>query len=331
MARLVGNPLLVDGLVDARQDAHHLAAARVDADRRAQAVHHVDRLGLAKFPRPRREGIGLRGQRAHRADIDEIALQLRGQRMLEIGRDLHVLAATGRAHFRRAADLGGEADATRALDAAVHRGLDQRAQIFVLDRALVLGEAAGVDAIAHRLVLQVALAALVADRAVQRMVDQQELHHAFARLLHHRRTRGDFRRLALGAGTAVAHAPGAACDRLRAALHLDEAHPAIAGDRQPLMIAEARNLGARRLARLQQRVLGGDIDLFAVDDEFGHCSTPPRSCARDRGRPGRRDRPCANTGRSSLRSRDGNAQSGPGSARPRRRRARRWCGLRPAW
>ena len=33
VAGLVGDPLLVDRLVDARQDAHHLAAARVDADR----------------------------------------------------------------------------------------------------------------------------------------------------------------------------------------------------------------------------------------------------------------------------------------------------------
>ena len=45
--------------------------------------------------------------------------------------------------------------------------------------------AAAVDAVGHRLVLQVALAALVADRAVERMVDEQELHHPFARLLHH--------------------------------------------------------------------------------------------------------------------------------------------------
>jgi len=46
---------------------------------------------------------------------------------------------------------------------------------------LFFGEAARVDAIAHRLILQVALAALIADRAVQGMVDQQEFHHAFAR------------------------------------------------------------------------------------------------------------------------------------------------------
>ena len=55
MAGLVGDPLLVHRLVDARQDAHDFAAARVDADRRPQRVHHVDRLGLHVFPRPRME------------------------------------------------------------------------------------------------------------------------------------------------------------------------------------------------------------------------------------------------------------------------------------
>ena len=44
VARLVGNPFLVDVIVGARQDAHHLAAAGVDADGGAERVHHVDRL-----------------------------------------------------------------------------------------------------------------------------------------------------------------------------------------------------------------------------------------------------------------------------------------------
>ena len=40
--------------------------------------------------------------------------------------------------------------------------------------------------------------------------------------------------------------------RLRHALHLDKAHPAIAGDRQPFVIAKARHFGARQFAGLQQ-------------------------------------------------------------------------------
>jgi hypothetical protein len=36
------------------------------------------------------------------------------------------------------------------------------------------------------------------------------------------------------------------------------------------VVAKARNFSARGLARLQQREFRGDIDLFAIDDEFGH-------------------------------------------------------------
>src|SRR6478609_2099425 len=54
---LVGNPFLVDRLVDARQHPHHLAPAGVDADRRTNAVHHVYRLRLAELPWTRGERI----------------------------------------------------------------------------------------------------------------------------------------------------------------------------------------------------------------------------------------------------------------------------------
>jgi hypothetical protein len=51
-----------------------------------------------------------------------------------------------------------------------HR-LDQRPQVLVVNGALHLGESATVAAKDHRLVLQVAFAALIADGAVQRVVD----------------------------------------------------------------------------------------------------------------------------------------------------------------
>ena len=60
----------------------------------------------------------------------------------------------------------------------------KRPEIFVLDRALVVLEAPGVEAVGHGLVLKIAFAALVADRAVERMIDEQELEHALAGLLH---------------------------------------------------------------------------------------------------------------------------------------------------
>ena len=189
MAGLVGDPLLVDGVVDARQDAHHLASARIDADSAAERVHRVDRRRLGQLPGPRHEGVGLGRQRAHRAEIDHVAGQVRQHALLEIGGDLHVLAAADGAELLDAGNLGHESHTARAVDAARHEGADQRPEIFVLDRALVVLEAAGVEAIGHGLVLQIAFAALVADRAVERMIDQQELEHAFARLLHRRESR----------------------------------------------------------------------------------------------------------------------------------------------
>ena len=42
--------------------------------------------------------------------------------------------------------------------------------------ALALGEARDVAAEAHRQILQLALPALIADRAVERMIDEQEFH-----------------------------------------------------------------------------------------------------------------------------------------------------------
>ena len=55
--------------------------------------------------------------------------------------------------------------------------------MLVFDGALVFLIARMVEAVAHGLVLKVAFAALVADRAVKRVIDQQEFHDPLARLL----------------------------------------------------------------------------------------------------------------------------------------------------
>ena len=270
MARLVGDPLLVDVVVRPRLHAHHLALGGVDLDGRAAAVEHVDRVGRAVLPRARREGVGLGGERADGAEVDDVTRHLRVERRLHVRRNLHRVAcekgeeegggggaerpAAGGTSGRResgkgetgargaatvsggstatkegagggegrggganakrgnsprragggglaaararttangakgvdACDLLGEADASGAVDAARHRGLDDRAEVLVLDRALHLRVARAVRPVGHRLVLQVALAALVADGAVERVVGEEELHDALARLLDHR-------------------------------------------------------------------------------------------------------------------------------------------------
>ena len=183
-ARLVRNPLLVHIVVETRKDAHDFGATCVDADVRTDGIHHVDGLGLFQLPGTRRIGEGAEGERADRAEIDDVRRQLGGERVLEIGGDLHVLAAADGAEFGDARHFLREADAARAMDAARHHRLHEGAHVFFFDRALVLVEARPVDAIGHGLVLQSAFAALIADRAVERVIDEEEFHHAFAGALH---------------------------------------------------------------------------------------------------------------------------------------------------
>ena len=131
------------------------------------------------------------------------------------------------------------------MDAAVHAGRDQRAEILVADRPLVFLEAAAIEAVGHRLILQIALAALVADRTVERVIDQQELHHPLLCLdrlwrfgeNHHPVSRRHRTR----------------SYRLWRFLHLDETHPAISGNRQALVVAEMSNLDPGMLTGLQDR------------------------------------------------------------------------------
>src|SRR4029434_7054987 len=86
------------------------------------------------------ELVGPRGERADRTQVDDVALELGGHGAFEIGGDLHVRRAADGAELLDSRNLGGEADTARAMDAAVHRGLDERPDIFVLDRPRALRE-----------------------------------------------------------------------------------------------------------------------------------------------------------------------------------------------
>src|SRR5207344_69731 len=97
--------------------------------------------------------------------------------------DLRVLAATDEPQFHVTRDLLPEADAARALDAAGHLlGRDERPQLLAKYDALRFLVARSRRTVPDREILQLAFAALIADRAVERVVDEQELHHALLRL-----------------------------------------------------------------------------------------------------------------------------------------------------
>ena len=116
--------------------------------------------------------------------------------------------------------------------------------------------------VGERLVLERALAALVADRAVERVVGQQELEHAVLGLLHlvdagdDLHALGDLdeaRRLQRGAARA---------------LDLDQAHAAHADRLHARVVAKARDVGPGPLGRLDdQLALASAVTGAAVERE----------------------------------------------------------------
>ena len=87
--------------------------------------------------------------------------------------DLNLLATEQPSQRWNAGDFLHEANAPRAVDTAGHDSLDQGPEVLIGHHALVLVVAADITPKGHRLVLQVTLTALVANRAIEGMIDEQ--------------------------------------------------------------------------------------------------------------------------------------------------------------
>ena len=176
------------------------------------------------------------GQRAHRADVDAGAALVAFQMIVMIGHDLGDHAAIGDAQRVHAHAFIANPHAAIAENAARRVEKHHRRPLLFVGVNLALREPAFAGAVAEHHVLQLALAALVAHRAIQRMIGQQELEHPLARLLHHFRIGVDHH--------AFGHRQRAADLQLRSLLHLHQAHAAGGLQRVAFVIAERRNLDA---------------------------------------------------------------------------------------
>jgi hypothetical protein len=65
------------------------------------------------------------------------------------------------------------------MNTSVHGCFDQWADIFVLDSTLSANfvKSTAVSTVTHRLILEIALSTLVTDRAIKRMVGEEEFHN----------------------------------------------------------------------------------------------------------------------------------------------------------
>ena len=266
----IGDPGFVDGLARLRHDAQQLTAQHMPVELSAEAVVGRDQRMLGHLPGTCLEAVWLAVQRAHGAQVDDVAREFVIDAVLDEGADLHVLAAPGGAELLDAGNVLPEAHAARAVDAAGHVGGYQRPEAQILDHALAFVVTRHVATEAHRQVLQFALAALVADRAIKRMIDEQELH---GRLL--RRDRLGRARIDLHA---LGDRRGAGWQRLRRLLDLHQAHAAVGGDRQLVVVAEARNVGAVRVGDADDHLALGRLDRDAVDLDVDELDAHAAAC-----------------------------------------------------
>ncbi|MPN17414.1 hypothetical protein SDC9_164767 [bioreactor metagenome] len=202
------------------------------------------RRGADQVERASLEAVVDAGQGTDRADLDDIAREVALVGMTRVDVDLAQRAPLRQRDEVVAADLFTEARAALAQHAALPVDEDLRRDVHRLRvGALEALEPRFARTMTHRLVLQGAFAALVADRAVQRVVDQQELQHALLVF-------GD---LLVGGGGLDDHVRhhGQRTGRLRlhrtpiaSVGHLDQALPA-GGDRiEQFVIAEPRDVDA---------------------------------------------------------------------------------------
>jgi hypothetical protein len=170
---LVAQPSVVDRVgVDAEQAGGPVGRGL----HRHPAPHRTGRAGrldLVQVPRAGGEAVGHGGERSDRADLHGVAREVRGEG--ELGERVHLqgLRPPDEVDLGLARHLVGEAGAPAALDAALPVEQHQLGDgDGLLEVALLLDETRLARAVGQGLILEGALAALVAHRAVERVVDQ---------------------------------------------------------------------------------------------------------------------------------------------------------------
>ncbi len=255
-ATLVAQPALVDLGMVARDDPLDLALAGRRGDVAADRAEAADRWDVLDLPGPRLEPVLRRGERADRAELDHVAAERGAVRLVLERRDQRLCATVSGHELPVLGDVRGEAGAAVAEDAALTVERDRRRdRDRLVERPLRKRHPRVPGAVLEGQILERALAALVADRAVERMVDEDELER---RLLPLRGLRGRLRR---PHHHPVLGGQGAARLQLGHPLDLDEAHATGADGRsEPGLVAEHGDLDSRRPRRLDEAGALRDLD-----------------------------------------------------------------------
>ncbi|CDQ45988.1 hypothetical protein BN1047_03891 [Mycolicibacterium neoaurum] len=264
-AALVAIPLLIDLGIVTGQPAQHLSAPVIGALRTTRGAVFADAGRGHQVERPGAEPVGGPRERTDRTDLHGVAGEVRVEGLTVGDADLLQRTAFQQLDERVAGDLVGEPGAPGAehTTLAIQQHLCREVDGLRIG-PFHIGETRVRTTVRHRLVLQRALATLVAYRAVQRMIDQQQLHHAVLRLVGdlggqlgaHHHVRGDRRRTG----------------RQRFALSLDlhQALPTRPDRVQQRVIAEAGDLDAHQFGGPDEQRALRHADPVAVDGQRHH-------------------------------------------------------------
>jgi hypothetical protein len=257
--------------LDAQELAVHAGAVAVGAANDAVVANaqgggasiravRADGSHVGHLPRPRFVPVGSAGERAHRANIDARAALVAFQVVALVGSDLGHHPAVDHPESVDAHPFVADAHAAEAQNAARRVVEHHRRKLFLRRVDFLFRETALARAVAEYHVLQFALAALVAHRAIQRVVGEQEFQHVLA-------GRGHLRGLgphhhALGDGKRAGR------HQLGHLLHFHQAHAAGGLQREALVVAERRDLDAHPPGGVDHQRPRRGLDLPAVDREF---------------------------------------------------------------
>ncbi len=201
----------------------------------------------------------LADQGAGGAGCDTVTAEVAIQRLA--GDGLHQCPVTAGLGFdsANAGDLTADLDTLFTEDAAVGITLQQR-PVITYRQPLQIGAVfllGNLQAVAG--VLQIALTGCIADRTIQRVVDQHQFHGLFADRLKLRRLRGHLDPF-LDRGVAGGHGAGDP-------FHMDGTDPAGAGGGDLLQPAEGRDRDPQLLGSLKDGGPGRNLHILAVNGQ----------------------------------------------------------------
>ena len=193
VAALDAEEIAVDAALVAIVSAHNLhaglGAAHAQSGLASVGAVGAGRADVVHLPGTRLIAISSRSQRAHRTDVDAHAALFALQMIFFIGSDDRAHAAVLHSERPDVHALAAHPHAAIAKNAARPVEVHHRRPLLLFLVVLGLHVLRFRGAVGKCHVLQFALAAGIAHRTIQRMIAQQQFHHALARLLDLRRCR----------------------------------------------------------------------------------------------------------------------------------------------